>query len=433
VTDAALERAAVRRVTWRLLPFLFLLFVVAFIDRTNVALAALQMNRDLRLGAAAYGLGAGVFSIGYALFEIPSNLILVRVGARRWIARIAITWGAIACAMALVRGPGSFFVLRFLLGVAEAGYVPGVIYYLGGWFPERHRARAMSRFMVGIPLSGVVGGPLGGALLALDGRLGLAGWQWLFLVEGLPAVALGAVALGWLTDHPDDARWLPAAERDWLRGRLDAERGGGAAPALGGGVREALTSGAVWWLSMPYTLAIVGGLGLTLWLPVLLRERLGASDQGVGLMLGGMGLAGVVGMLLNGAHSDRAGERVAHAAVPLAVTAIGFAVSATQRAPVLVVAGFALVVVGVNAFMPVFWTLPTAFLRRGVTAAAGIALINAVGNVGGFVGPGLLGLVKDATGSFDGALLALAGLAGVAALLMLRVRPGALSRVEPAA
>jgi ACS family tartrate transporter-like MFS transporter len=270
-----------------------------------------------------YGLGAGIFFLGYALFEVPSNLILVRVGARRWIARIAITWGVLAAAMMLVRSAQSFYALRFLLGVAEAGYFPGIIYYLSHWFPERQRARAISRFMIGVPLTGLVGGPLGGALLALNGRLGLAGWQWLFLVEGLPAVVLGVLALGYLTERPEDAHWLAPAEREWLRERLEGEQAqrGRVSEAS---FRRALANPTVWWLSVPYITAVIGGLGFTLWVPVLIKELLRVSDQSVGLITGGIGLAGVAGMLLNGAHSDGTDERVLHAAAPLLVAALGF-------------------------------------------------------------------------------------------------------------
>lgn len=218
--DAELGDATMRRVSLRLLPFIFVLYVFNFLDRSNVALAALQMNRDLEFSSSAFGLGAGIFFIGYALFEVPSNLAMARVGARRWIARIMITWGLIASAMMFVRTPGQFYATRFALGVAEAGFFPGIVYYLSEWFPASQRARASARFMIGIPLSGVLGGMVGGQLLGLDGRLGLAGWQWLFLVEGIPSVLLGFVVLGWLTDRPEQAHWLTDSQRAWLTGRL---------------------------------------------------------------------------------------------------------------------------------------------------------------------------------------------------------------------
>ncbi|MGZ8411240.1 MAG: MFS transporter [Gemmatirosa sp.] len=429
--EAALERETVRRVTRRLIPLLFVLYVVSFLDRTNVALAALQMNRDLALSATAYGFGAGIFFVGYALFEVPSNMILARVGARRWIARIAITWGLLAAAMAFARGPASFYVLRFLLGVAEAGFLPGVIYYLALWFPDAHRARATSYFMLGIPLSGLVGGPLGGALLSLDGWLGLAGWQWLFVLEGLPAVVLGLVVLRRLTDRPADAAWLAPEQRAWLARRLETEHV--ARPAVhGGDLRTAFTSGTVWALSVPYLLGIVGGYAVTLWAPIMIRELLPMSDLRVSLVVGLLGLAGVCGMLVNGASSDRRGERLVHAAVPLVVSALGFLLAATTRQPVLAIAGLALVSGGVNAFLPVFWCLPSSFLR-GVGAAAGIALINSIGNVGGFVGPTALGRVRASTGGFTAGLLVLAALALVAAVLMLALRASRVLARRPTA
>ena len=420
VPDAALERETIRRITWRLIPLLFVLYVVAFLDRTNVALAALQMNRDLGLSAAAYGFGAGIFFIGYALFEVPSNMILARVGARRWIARIAVTWGLLASAMLFARGPLSFYALRFLLGIAEAGFFPGVVYYLGLWFPAQHRARATARFMIGIPLSGLVGGPVGGALLALDGRLGLAGWQWLFLLEGVPAVLLGAVTLRWLTDRPADAAWLTDAQRAWLAGRLAAEQGAPGAAAHTP-LRTTLTSGTVWWLATLYLMGLLGGYTLTLWAPIMIRELLPMSDLRVSLVIGLLGLCGVVGMLANGALSDRRGERIVHATVPLVASALGFLLAATTRQPLLALAGLAIAATGVNAFLPVFWCLPSVFLR-GLGAAAGIALINSVGNVGGFIGPAALGRVRTATGGFSAGLLVLAAMALGAAVLMLALR-----------
>lgn len=422
--DAALEQAVTRRTGRRLLPLLFLLYVVCFVDRTNVGFAALQMNRDLAFGPAVYGLGAGVFFLGYALFEVPSNLALARVGARRWIGRIAVTWGALAAAMLFVRSAGSFYAMRFLLGVAEAGFFPGVVYYLGAWFPERQRGRAMSRFMIAVPLAGAVGGPLGALLLGLDGRLGLAGWQWLFLLEGLPAVLLGAVAYRTLPDDPRDARWLPAAERAWLLERLAAERAAAERPP-----RERLTLGRalagaeVRRLCAPYFLVGVASYGLALWLPTLLKELAPAGDRGAGLAVGLIGAAGAAGMLLNGAHSDRSRERVWHAAVPLALAAVGLVAALAPR-PAIAALGLAVASVGFHAFLPVFWCLPRARLR-GSAAAGAIALVNAVASLGGFVGPNVLGVAKTATGHFDLGLLVLAGLTLAAALLTLGLRGAA--------
>lgn len=417
-SDAAMEAATIRRVSRRLLPFLFLLYVVCYVDRTNVSFAALQMNRDLGFSAAAYGLGAGIFFLGYAIFEVPSNLILMRVGARRWIGRIAISWGVLASAMMLIRSSESFYLMRFLVGVAEAGYFPGIIYYLSLWFPEQHRARAMARFAIGIPLASVLGGPLSGALLGLDGRLGLAGWQWLFLLEGIPAVVLGVVALRYLTDRPEEAHWLPPAEREWLQRRLRTEASSHHGSAT---LRAAFTNPTFWWLCAPYFVFGICSYALTLWLPIMVKDAVKVSNVGTGLVVGLVGLATAAGMLINGALSDRHSERVVHAAVPLVLASAGFAAAAIVRQPALAVVGLALAFVGVHSFMPAFWCLPSALLR-GTAAAGGIALINALGNLGGFFGPNLVGVVKDVTGSFEGSLLALTGVALLGAILTLTLR-----------
>ncbi|MEP6494425.1 MAG: MFS transporter [bacterium] len=416
----AIERATMRTVTLRVLPILFVLYIAAFLDRTNLGLASLQMNRDIGLSSAAYGFGAGVFFVGYGLFEVPSNVILARVGARRWIARIAITWGVIACAMMFVRGTTSFYVLRFLLGAAEAGCFPGIVFYLSEWFPERQRAKAMSRFMVSIPLAGVIGGPLGGALLSLNGRMGLAGWQWLFLVEGIPSILLGVAVFFLLPDRPAEAAWLTPAQRQWLADRLEIERIGRAAVSEAR-VGKALLSGMVWWLAILYLLVIAAELGPVFFGPILVADALHVGSMGVGLVMGAIGMAGVVSMLVNGAHSDRGGERIAHATIPMLLMAAGFAVSAFSHQGVLVILGLAMVSFGVNAFLPVFWCLPSAMLS-GRAAAGGIALINSIGNLGGFFAPNILGLGKAASGSYANGLLTLGVLALVAALMLIPIR-----------
>jgi ACS family tartrate transporter-like MFS transporter len=415
-----LERATMRTVSFRLLPVLFVLYIAAFLDRTNLGLAALQMNHDVGLSSAAYGFGAGVFFIGYGLFEVPSNVILARVGARRWIARIAFTWGIIACAMMFVHGTTSFYVLRFLLGAAEAGCFPGIVYYLSEWFPERQRASAMSRFMVSIPLSGAIGGPLGGALLSLNGHFGLAGWQWLFLVEGLPSIALGVAVLFLLPDRPADAHWLRDDQRTWLTKQLASERAARASVSEAR-VGKALTSGIVWWFAVLYLLVIAAELGPVFFGPVLVADALHLGSMGTGLVMGAIGLAGVVSMLLNGAHSDRTGERIAHTTIPMLLMAIGFAISALSHSGAMVIFGLALISFGVNAFLPVFWCLPSTILT-GSAAAGGIALINSIGNLGGFFAPNILGLGKAATGSYTNGLLTLGCLAFIAALMILCVR-----------
>jgi ACS family tartrate transporter-like MFS transporter len=414
----ALERETMRKVSRRLLPLLFLLYIASYLDRTNVGIAALQMNKAIGLSAAAYGLGAGIFFIGYALFEVPSNIILARVGARRWIARIAISWGLISCGMLLARGPLSFYALRFLLGVAEAGYFPGIIYYMSHWFPQRHRARAISRFMIGIPLSSMIGGPLGGTLLGLDGKLGLAGWQWLFLVEGLPAVILGVFVWRTLLERPTDARWLSTQERDWLTSELssDTTRAGGHR-----GVMATFRYPMVWLIAIPYFVILFSQLGINFYLPTIMKESLHISNQRVGWITGIISACGMVGMLVNGWWSDHSGDRVMHIIVPLLIAMTGALVAATTHEPVVVVVGMAMVIFGHNCMMPAFWCLPSLFLS-GVGAAAGIALINSLGNLGGFFGPNLLGSVKTEFGTYSAAFFVIAAVAFIAALVALRVR-----------
>lgn len=417
--ESALRRATIRRVSWRLLPLLFVLFIASFLDRTNLGVASLQMNRDLALSATAYAFGAGVFYFGYALFEVPSNLILARVGARVWIARIAITWGIAASAMIFVRGTQSFYALRFLLGLAEAGFFPGIVWYLGRWFPERERARAMSWFMIGIPLAGVIGGPVGGALLSLNGSLGLSGWRWLFLIEGLPPVVLGFFALRWLTDAPEKATWLTREQRDWLVGEMNRERAAGAS-AERANVKRALLSGATWWIALLYLFALSAELGPIFFGPILVRDALALGDAGTGLVMGAIGIAGVAGMLANGSHSDRTGERWIHSAVPLVLVAAGFGMIALGGSA-WTIAGLFTVAIAINAFLPAFWCIPSAMFT-GTAAAAAIALINSIGNLGGYLGPTLLGKAKDATESYSSGMLILGALALAAAAMTMLLR-----------
>lgn len=429
MTDA-LQRTTIRKVSARLLPVLFVLYIAAFLDRTNVGLAALQMNAAVGMSAAAYGFGAGVFFIGYGLFEVPSNLFLARVGARRWIARIALTWGLIACAMMFVRGATSFYILRFLLGAAEAGAFPGIVYYLGEWFPERQRARALSRFMVSIPLASAIGGPLGGVLLTLNGRLGLSGWQWLFLVEGIPSIMLGLIVLLVLVDRPSEARWLTHDERTWLTVRLAEEREQRERTAETSATR-ALTSGIVWWLALLYFLAIAAELGPVFFGPVLLTDTLHVSSLTVGYIMGATGIAGVAGMLLNGVHSDRTNERIVHSAAPMFAMAVGFAITARATNATMLIIGLSLISFAVNAFLPVFWCVPAALLS-GPAAAGGIALINSIGNLGGFVAPNIVGYGKTMSGNYSGAMWILGGFAIVAGLMTLALRNARGGRVRDA-
>jgi ACS family tartrate transporter-like MFS transporter len=411
--------ATLAKVSRRLLPFLLLLYVVAWLDRVNIGFAALQMNADLGFSAAVYGFGAGIFFIGYALFEVPSNLILVRVGARLWIARIMITWGILSVAIMYVQGPMSFYVLRFLLGVAEAGFLPGIIYYLGNWYPAAERARAVSWFMLAIPLSTVIGGPLAGLILELDGWHGLTGWQWLFLLEGLPAVVLGFVVLVYLTDSPDKAEWLTSDERRWLSERVTAEqRATQTRHAVG--IGAALAHPTVWLLGLIIFACQCGSYGLTLWIPQIVQGLSGLSVFAVSTISALPYVAASIGMILIGRSSDRSGERLLHIAIPSAIGALGFIASAYFASPVPAMIALTVAAVGDLSTRGPFWALPTRFLA-GSAAAAGIGLINTFGSLGGFVGPYAVGIGRQVTGSFAGGLLFLALLlllAAAAAVLL---------------
>ena len=430
--DSDLAQTTIRRVSLRLLPFLFLLFVCNYVDRANVAIAALQMNRDLRFSASAYGFGTGIFFLGYALFEVPSNLILARVGARRWIARIMISWGIIASAMMFIRTPAQFYLVRILLGIAEAGFFPGIVYYLSEWFPSVQRGRALARFMIAVPLAGAIGNPISAWLLGLDGWHGLAGWQWVFLLEGLPSVLIGFSVLAILTDRPADARWLSETQRAWLTARL--RRDGDESPAPHGvPPLRALVHPIVLISSLLYFLAMTSHYGYLFWAPTIVRDELHASSTAVGLITGGIACCAAGVMLAVGSSSDRTGERFFHPAVCLALAAIGYVGAALLADPTARVASLALVPAGVYGFLAPFWCLPSAILR-GSAAAAGIAFVNSFGNLGGLVGPYALGALKDATGSTTGALLGLATMAlaaGVLCLVLRRQAAIALSPVSP--
>jgi len=417
--------ALYRKVDLRLLPYLFVLYVVAYLDRVNVSFAAPSLSLELGFSSSVFGLGAGMFFAGYVLCEVPSNLILRRVGARLWIARIMVTWGLVACAMALVHAPWSFHVLRFLLGVAEAGFLPGIIYYLTLWYPAPRRARAVALFMAATPVAGIVGGPVSGLLLEMHGALGMSGWRWLFLLEGVPAVLLGFSVLRYLADGPAQAPWLAPAERQALAAELAAEHAAGtaagsAAEGPAHGLWAVLASLArdsrIWLLSLGYFALCVGMYGLVMWMPTLIGEILGpgAGPERVGLLSAIPYLGGVVGMVLIGRHSDSTNERRWHTAGPLFVSAAGFVLAlwpggAALTGPWWSLGCFTLATIGLWGMLGPFWTIPTGFLS-GAAAAGGVALINSVGNAGGFVGPTLVGYVRDATGSHVMGFLSIAAI-----------------------
>jgi MFS transporter, ACS family, tartrate transporter len=402
--DLALGERTLRRVRWRLLPFLGLLYVVSYLDRVNVSFAKLTMNAAIGIDDATYALGAGIFFIGYFLFEVPSNLILERVGARRWIARIMVTWGVISAATAFVTGSTSFIAMRFLLGLAEAGFFPGILLYLTYWFPSKERARVVGLFMVALPLSGLIGSPLSGALMRLTG-LGLQGWQWMYIVEGLPAIVLGVVCLRFMTDYPDQATWLQPDEREWLTRTLANERQA-VAQAGQTTLRVALMQPRVWALAIGYFGIVLALYGFNFWLPSLISAH-GVTLQYTGWIAALPFLCGAPFMVWWGRHSDRTGERVLHL---IAVSVLGFAgfaaASAFQSLPAQILC-LCLAVMGVYGSFPVFWTLPTGFLA-GTAAAAGLALINSLGNLAGYLGPQVVAwLTKGSGGDFGRALFAL--------------------------
>lgn len=418
--------ATVRR---RLIPFLFLLYVVAYLDRVNIGFAALDMNRDLGFSATVYGFGSGIFFVSYTLLEVPSNLMLARVGAPLWIGRIMLTWGLVSIGMAFVRDATTFYVLRFLLGAAEAGFFPGLVYYLTQWFPMRERAGAIALFMTGTAIAGVIGGPISSALLQTDGWLGLSGWQWLFVIEGVPAVILAPIVWRRLAGGPADATWLTDEQRHWLVDTLAAEGAGN--HAVHHDLRAAVTSGRLWLLALVYFAIVMAFYGVAFWLPQIV-QALGATSSARAAIVSAVPyVVAAIGMVYVGARSDRTGERRWHVAAPALVGGAGFLAAAALSHSLLgALAALSVAAFGIWGALGPFWALPTAFLR-GTAAAGGVALVNAVGNIGGFVGPSLVGYARDATGSFAAGLWVLAAGLGVGAVAVLAL-PADTGRATPA-
>jgi D-galactonate transporter len=401
-------------------PFLIVCYFVAYLDRVNVGFAALTMNQDLGLSQTAFGFGAGIFFLAYFLFEVPSNLLLERFGARKWIARIMLSWGLLSGLMAFIpniasaTGMGSentFYLIRVLLGAAEAGFFPGIIFYLTLWFPAEYRARIVGYFMAAIPLSTVIGAPISGLLLTLHGAGGLAGWQWLFIMEAVPAVILSGFVFFYLTDKPADAAWLAADERRWLNERLTLERKQREA-VQEFTVGQALVNPHVIGLSLVYFGAVATNYGLGFFLPQIVKA-FGLTTFMTTVVSAAPYAVGTIAMVWWGRRSDRFAERRWHTAIPLFIAAAGIAASTVLDDPTLKMIAFCVAGFGIFACLPVFWTLPTAFLS-GAAAAAGIAVINSIGNLAGFAGPFAMGWIKDHTGSYAGGLLLLAGLGVIA-------------------
>lgn len=418
--EGTLEAAVVSRLTWRLLPFLFVLYVVAYLDRINVGFAALEMQKQLGFSDKVYGLGAGMFFAGYFFLQLPSNLALTRVGARRWIAAIIVVWGLISASMVFVTTAQSFYTLRFLLGTAEAGFFPGMILHLRNWFPAQARARAVALFVMGAPLSGVIGGPISGALLGLHGA-GLAGWQWLFLLEGAPAVILGTVVLYGLADRPAEAPWLTTEEKTWLAETLRREHS--PEPAGRDGVLAAFAIPAVWALTLVYFTVAACTYGLILWLPTMIKSASGTSNFATGAISVGPYLAAALGMAYWGMRSDRSGERRWHLAGAAFVGTVALCVAGYVTSAVATITTLSLALLAAESMYGPFWAASTSVLK-GRTAAAGIALINSVGNLGGFCAPYMIGLVKAGTGGFHGGLLVLAVVSAIGGSVTLAVVPG---------
>ncbi|MGO9438695.1 MAG: MFS transporter [Terracidiphilus sp.] len=395
---AAIGASAQRKAAWRLLPIISIGYGLAYMDRINISFASLRMNSDLHFSATVYGLGAGLFFIGYAICEVPSNLMLLRFGPKRWLARIMLTWGLLAAAMMFVRTPVEFYAVRLLLGMAEAGFFPGVIYYLTLWFPASMRARAVSRFYVALPLSSVLMGSVAGWLLGLQGKLGLAGWQWLFLLEGLPAALFSFVILGLLPDNPAKAKWLTLDEKSWLQRQLDRDS---AHAHLGheAGVLQALLSPKVWLIGLFFFSALTCSYAYGFSAPAILQGVTGWSVSQVGYLVACFGLLGAIGMLFGGANSDRTGDRALHCIVPCCVMAAGYLIASFARAPWLVVVSLAASFIAFNTLQAPALAVPTQFMT-GRAAAAGIAAMNTITMFSGFVGPYWMGLMKDATGSY---------------------------------
>ena len=414
--SAELEGRVLRKITLRIVPFVMLLYFIAFIDRVNIGFAALTMNKDLGFSPSVFGVGAGIFFLGYFLFEVPSNLVLDKVGARIWIARVMITWGLISGAMAFVQGATSFYAMRFLLGAAEAGFFPGIILYLSYWFPARQRAAVTAIFMAAAPLSTVLGSPVSGALLEMHGLLGLSGWQWMFIVEAIPAVLLGVVVLFYMTDRPEQAKWLRDDERTWLVSTMKTEaakKSGTASHSVWRGLADLRVIA----LSLVYFGTSAGLYTLGIWAPQIIKE-FGLSSLQIGFLNALPGIVAVVVMVLWARHSDRTGERTWHVVGACVLAAAGLMLAGFAGTVVAVLLALTLVNIGISSAKPPLWSMPTMFLS-GSAAAAGIATINSIGNLGGFVGPAMIGWIKDLTGSFQGGLYFVAGLLVLSAVLTL--------------
>jgi ACS family tartrate transporter-like MFS transporter len=415
--------SALRKTTWHLIPLIALGYGTAYMDRVNISYAALQMNRDLHLSNTVYGFGAGLFFLSYAACEIPSNLMLYRFGARRWLARIMVTWGLIALGMIFVRTPMQFYIARFLLGMAEAGFFPGIVFYIFQWHPAAMRARAISRFYIAFPISTVVMGSLAGALMSLQGRLSLAGWQWLFLVEALPAIVLGVVFFLLLPDGPADAPWLTEPERSAILAAVahDSVAAHPQRQSIGPAFRDAR----VWLVGVFFLCIQAGNYAYSFSAPAIVQSVTGANIANTGFLLAALGVLGTAAMLLAGIYSDRTGQRHTHVLPWCLLMLAGFVACGLSNSPRVALPALALIFCSYNAMQGPLWAIPAAFLS-GRSAAAGIAAINTIGILGGFIGPYWMGFARDLTGDYQRGLLTLSlpMLAAAAIMLFLRRQAG---------
>ncbi|GGE27695.1 MFS transporter [Pullulanibacillus camelliae] len=403
-----IEKSTMKKVKWRILPFVFLLYIISFIDRGNIGYAALDMNTALGISSTVFGLLSGIFFIGYFLFEVPSNILLHRLGAKIWISRILISWGIIVMLTTWVKNVEELYILRFLLGIAEAGLFPGIILYLTYWFPAKDQARAVALFMLGIPVSNIISGPLSTWIMSNVHGWGLEGWQWLFFWEGLPAVVIGIIAIFFLVDRPEKAKWLSKEEKHWLANTLENEN----KEKLGSkkhSITEVLKIPKVWRFSIIYLTVTMGSYAISLWMPTIvsLFSKI-LTDFQVGLISIIPFIFGGICMMFWSKNSDRTGERRFHTSLPPLFGAIGLVISATSHSPIVMLIGLTMAAIGIYCFFGPFWPLPNAFLSKEM-AAVGLAVINSIGNIGGFLGPYAIGYLKDATGSVSSGLYFLCG------------------------
>jgi ACS family tartrate transporter-like MFS transporter len=400
----------------RLIPFIFVLYLLNFIDRVNVGFAALTMNADLGFSPAVFGLGGGIFFFGYSLFQIPANLVLDRIGARRWIFCILLLWGFVSASNAFVRSPASFYAVRILLGIAEAGFFPGMVLYLTYWFPKAYRARLVANFMIAIPFANIIGGPVSSLILTMDGVAGLHGWQWLFLIEGLPTSLIAFAVLAYLPSGPHEAHWLSTAEKATIAARLKSEDTPQHRDFLG-----ALRDPRVWALGIAYMCYAIGYYGVQLWLPQIVRG-MGFSNLATGFVVAASFVATMIAMILWGRSSDRSGERIWHIALPALAAVGGLIVASAAPSDLIVFLALTLVLASLMALQGPFWSLPQAYLG-GAAAAGGIALINTIGTgAGGFIGPYLTGVLREATGGYSVGMAVLAVAPAVTAIVALGLR-----------